>query len=223
MRKGKIFGLGLWWACLTVASVMLEDLVKDVPLYQKALLVSFLAAVALPLMFMDNIKRWKLKEPKKAYVHNHETISISERVESKLIKPPGRMTRAFRALLRFFRFDTPTEESSTLLSDAMLRAWQMKEIRELPEFQTLARERPQDIYRRLAERIFDGRDPSLSIRGVIGEPPLDQIVESPHEYTFANDLVQMTHIADDGRCYRDLRVSWPDVEASIRRRMGEVQ
>lgn len=105
------------------------------------------------------------------------------------------------------------------LADAMVKAWNIEGIRDLPEFQALARERPQDIYRRLAECIFDGRDPSLSIRGVIGEPPLDQIVESPHEYTFANDLVQMTHIADDGRCYRDLRVSWPDVEASIRRRM----
>lgn len=61
MRQGKILGLVLWWACLTVAAVMLEDLVKDVPLYQKALLVFFLAVVALPLMFMDNIRGWKLR------------------------------------------------------------------------------------------------------------------------------------------------------------------
>ena len=182
-----------------IVEAMIHDWLTSQPLWVQIGLPA--AAVIGPaLLYAPDIWRWMRRRPEAStkgpvthHVHNHETISMSERVESKLIKPPGRMTRAFRALLRFFRVGTPREENPILLSDAMLRAWQMKEIRELPEFQTLARERPQDIYRRLAERIFDGRDPSLSIRGVIGEPPLDQIVESPHEYAFANDLARPIH------------------------------
>ena len=133
--------------------------------------------------------------------------------------PGGAWRRVKRAVVR--RFRNRARGDYIPLADAVVRAWNIEGIRDLPEFQTAPRERPQDIYRRLAESIFDGGDPSLSIRGVIGELPLDQIVESPHEYTFANDLTEMTHVADEGRCYRDLWVSWPDVEATIRRKMEE--
>lgn len=104
------------------------------------------------------------------------------------------------------------------LADAIAKAWEIEEIRRLPEFVTLARDRPQDVLRRLAERIFDGSDPSLSIRGVIGNPPVEQTVERPHEYDLVNGLTEMTHLTGDGRHYRDLRVRWADIERSIRQR-----
>lgn len=107
------------------------------------------------------------------------------------------------------------------LADAMVRAWKIEEIRRLPEFEKLARERPQDVLRRLAERIFDGGDPSLSILGVVGEPPLEQLIEHPHEYEFVNDLTEIAHITGDGRRYRELRVRWSDIERSIRQRTGK--
>ena len=109
-------------------------------------------------------------------------------------------------------------DSHIPLSDAVTRAWEIEEIRRLPEFERLVRDRPQDVLRRLAERIFDGGDPSLSIRGVIGDPPLEQTVETPEKYTFSDDLTEMTHITGDGRRYRELRVRWSDIEASIRQR-----
>ena len=104
------------------------------------------------------------------------------------------------------------------LADAITKAWAIKEMRELPEFKTLARDRPQVLYRRLSERIFDGSDSNLSIRGVIGNPPLDQTVESPEQYAFSDDLTEMIHISDDSRRYRELRVLWSDIETSIRQR-----
>lgn len=104
------------------------------------------------------------------------------------------------------------------MADAIAKAWEIEEIRRLPEFVTLARDRPQDVLRRLAERIFDGSDPSLSIRGVIGNPPVEQTVERPHEYDLVNGLTEMTHLTGDGRHYRDLRVRWADIERSIRQR-----
>ena len=104
------------------------------------------------------------------------------------------------------------------LSDALVRAWDMKEVRELPEFETLVRERPRALYRRLAERIFDGGDPRLSIRGVTGNPPLERTVEPMEEYGFSDDLTEMIHLFDENRRYRDLHVMWPDIEASLRQR-----
>ena len=104
------------------------------------------------------------------------------------------------------------------LADAIAKAWTIKEICELPEFEALARDRPQDIYRRVAEHIFDGHDSSLSIRGVIGDPPLEQTVESLEKYTFSDDLTEMVYLFDEKRRYRDLRVQWSDIETSILRR-----
>ena len=104
------------------------------------------------------------------------------------------------------------------LSDAIAKAWTIKEMRELSEFEALARDRPQDLYRRLAERIFDGGDPTLSIRGVIGDPPLEQTVESLEKYAFSDDLTEMVSLFDEERRYRDLRVQWSDIETSILRR-----
>lgn len=106
------------------------------------------------------------------------------------------------------------------LADAMVRAWNIEGIRDLPEFQTLARERPQDIYRRLAERIFDGGDPNLSIRGSRSRfHPQEEVISEPYMYTVSDDLTAMTSIGDATACYRDLRVRWSDVEASIRVRL----
>ena len=123
-------------------------------------------------------------------------------------------------LFRFRKRYVSQGDALISLADAVTKAWAIKKMRELPEFKTLARDRPQDVLRRLAERIFDGGDPSLSIRGVIGNPPLEQTVEAPEEYTFSDDLTEMTHITGDGRCYRELRVRWTDIETSIRQRTG---
>ena len=131
---------------------------------------------------------------------------------------------ALMAVFRKLRLPLPQGseggENHISLSDAVTRAWEIEEIRRLPEFEKLVRDRPQDVLRRLAERIFDGGDPSLSIRGVIGVPPLEQKVETPEEYTFSDDLTEMTHVTGDGRCYRELRVRWSDIERSIRQRTG---
>lgn len=108
------------------------------------------------------------------------------------------------------------------LADAMAKAWRIKEVRQLPEFEKLARERPQDVPRRLAERLFDGRDTSLSIVGVVGDPPIEHTVEHPHECKFSNDLKGMVHIFDDDLHYRDLRVRWPDIRTNIRQRTEDV-
>lgn len=119
--------------------------------------------------------------------------------------------------------DTTAKESQVdgpiPLADAIVKAWEIEEIRRLPEFVTLASDRPQDVLRRLAERIFDGSDPNLSIRGVIGNPPIEQTVEHPHEYDFENDLTEMNHMTGDGRRYRELRIRWSDIERSVRRRL----
>lgn len=123
-------------------------------------------------------------------------------------------------LFRFHKRYVSQGDALIPLADAITRAWAIKKMRELPELKTLARDRPQDVFRRLAERIFDGVDPSLSIRGVIGDPPLEQTVGEPERYTFSDDLTEMTHITGDGRRYRELRVRWSDIERSIRQRTG---
>ena len=48
---GRIIGLSLWWLVLGVATVIIERLLEDVPTLPLAVAATFLACIALPLMF----------------------------------------------------------------------------------------------------------------------------------------------------------------------------
>ena len=48
---GRIIGLSLWWLVLGVATVIIERLLDDVPTLPLAVAATFLACIALPLMF----------------------------------------------------------------------------------------------------------------------------------------------------------------------------
>ena len=48
---GRIIGLSLWWLVLGVATVIIERILEDVPTLPLAVAATFLACIALPLMF----------------------------------------------------------------------------------------------------------------------------------------------------------------------------